>query len=67
MTLTGLNRAFVKQGLKIARSRTNIGYAALCDTAELDEAINCYIENHDPWFRAKDIATLFRTETQDRH
>jgi len=42
MTLTGLNRAFVKQGLKIARSRTNIGYAALCDTAELDEAINCY-------------------------
>ncbi len=42
MTLTGLNRAFVKQGLKIARSRVNIGYAALCDTAALDEAINCY-------------------------
>ena len=42
MTLTGLNRAFVKQGLKIARSRANIGYAALCDAAELDEAINCY-------------------------
>lgn len=42
MTLTGLNRAFVKQGLKVAKSRTNIGYATLCDVAELQEAINCY-------------------------
>lgn len=42
MTLTGLNRAFVKQGLKIARARKNIGYAALCDIAQLEEAISCY-------------------------
>ena len=42
MTLTGLNRAFVRQGLKVARNRTNIGYAALCDVAGLEEAINCY-------------------------
>ena len=42
MTLTGLNRAFVAQGLKIARNRTNVGYAALCDISELTEAINCY-------------------------
>jgi single-stranded-DNA-specific exonuclease len=42
MTLTGLNRAFVKQGLKIAQSRSNIGYATLCDVANLQEAINCY-------------------------
>ncbi len=42
MILTGLNRAFVKQGLKIARRRNNIGYATLCDVASLDEAINCY-------------------------
>ncbi|MFK7967790.1 MAG: single-stranded-DNA-specific exonuclease RecJ [Rickettsiaceae bacterium] len=42
MTLTGLNRAFVKQGLKVAKNRTNIGYATLCDVAELQEAINCY-------------------------
>ncbi len=42
MTLTGLNRAFVKQGLKVARNRTNIGYATLCDVADLQEAVNCY-------------------------
>ncbi len=42
MKLTGLNRAFVKQGLKVAKSRGNIGYRALCDIASIDEAINCY-------------------------
>jgi single-stranded-DNA-specific exonuclease len=42
MQLTGLNRAFVKQGLKVARSRSNIGYRALCDIANIQEAINCY-------------------------
>lgn len=42
MQLTGLNRAFVKQGLKVARSRANVGYKTLCDVANIDEAINCY-------------------------
>jgi len=42
MQLTGLNRAFVAQGLKVARSRGNLGYKTLCDTANLQEAINCY-------------------------
>jgi single-stranded-DNA-specific exonuclease len=42
MQLTGLNRAFVKQGLKVARSRGNIGYKTLCDVANIQEAINCY-------------------------
>jgi single-stranded-DNA-specific exonuclease len=42
MQLTGLNRAFVKQGLKVARSRKNMGYKTLCDVANIQEAINCY-------------------------
>ncbi|MDG1437062.1 MAG: single-stranded-DNA-specific exonuclease RecJ [Rickettsiaceae bacterium] len=42
MQLTGLNRAFVKQGLKVARSRANIGYKTLCDVADIQEAISCY-------------------------
>lgn len=42
MTLTGLNRAFVTQGLRVARSRSNMGYATLCDVAGLEEAVNCY-------------------------
>jgi single-stranded-DNA-specific exonuclease len=42
MQLTGLNRAFVKQGLKVARSRGNMGYKTLCDVANIQEAINCY-------------------------
>lgn len=42
MQLTGLNRALVSQGIKIARKRANIGYRALCDVAGLEEAINCY-------------------------
>lgn len=42
MLLTGLNRAFVAQGIKVAMSRGNIGYRTLCDIAGLEEAINCY-------------------------
>ncbi len=42
MQLTGLNRAFVSQGLKVARLRRNVGYRALCDIAEISEAINSY-------------------------
>lgn len=42
MTLTGLNRTFVAQGLKVAKKRTNIGYKVLAEVAAVDEAINCY-------------------------
>jgi single-stranded-DNA-specific exonuclease len=42
MLLTGLNRAFVSQGLKVARARGNLGYKTLCDVANIQEAINCY-------------------------
>ncbi|PCJ24537.1 MAG: single-stranded-DNA-specific exonuclease RecJ [Rickettsiales bacterium] len=42
MLLSGLNRAFVTQGLKVARARKNIGYASLCDVAEISEALSCY-------------------------
>ncbi|MEM6338535.1 MAG: single-stranded-DNA-specific exonuclease RecJ [Pseudomonadota bacterium] len=42
MQLTGLNRAFVAQGLKVAKARGNIGYKTLCDVAGIQEAINCY-------------------------
>lgn len=42
MQLTGLNRAFVSQGLKVARQRANIGYKALWDIAGINEALNCY-------------------------
>lgn len=42
MTLTGLNRTFVAQGLKVAKKRTNIGYKVLAEVAAIDEAINCY-------------------------
>jgi single-stranded-DNA-specific exonuclease len=37
MTLTGLNRAFVSQGLKILAKRKNRGLAKLCDIAELNK------------------------------
>ncbi len=40
--LTGLNRAFVAQGLKILRQRQNPGLTALMDVSALDEAPNCY-------------------------
>ena len=42
MSLTGLNRAFVAQGLKVAKARSNLGYKTLCDVANIQEAINCY-------------------------
>lgn len=37
MPLTGLNRAFVAQGLKVLRQRKNAGIRALFDVASLDE------------------------------
>ena len=40
--LTGLNRAFVAQGLKVLAGRGNAGLAALCDVARLDEAPGAY-------------------------
>jgi single-stranded-DNA-specific exonuclease len=42
MQLTGLNRAFVAQGLKVAKNRVNIGYRALSDLATIQEPPNCY-------------------------
>ena len=42
MPLTGLNRAFVAQGLKTLRTRQNIGIRALCDVAGLDEEPTAY-------------------------
>jgi single-stranded-DNA-specific exonuclease len=40
--LTGLNRAFVAQGLKVMRGRANVGLAALADVAGLDGAPGTY-------------------------
>lgn len=42
MPLTGLNRAFVAQGLKTLRTRNNLGIRALCDVAALDEEPSAY-------------------------
>jgi len=42
MTLDGVNRAFVAQGIKIMKSRANIGIRALCDVANLDEEPSAY-------------------------
>lgn len=42
MPLTGLNRAFVAQGLKIARWRQNIGLTALADVAGVKETLTAY-------------------------
>lgn len=42
MPLTGLNRAFVAQGLKVAAKRQNIGYNMLCDIAAIESAPNPY-------------------------
>lgn len=39
MPLKGLNRAFVTQGLKIARARKNLGLATLADIADLKTGI----------------------------
>lgn len=40
--LTGLNRAFVVQGLKVLKQRQNVGLAALMDVARLDEPPSPY-------------------------
>lgn len=40
--LKGLNRAFVRQGLKIMAQRKNIGLNALCDSARLDQMPSTY-------------------------
>ena len=42
MPLTGLNRAYVAQGLKLLKQRSNEGLAALADVARLNEAPNTY-------------------------
>lgn len=42
MPLTGLNRAFVAQGLKVLKARENLGLRAICDLAGLDEEPNSY-------------------------
>ena len=42
MPLTGLNRTFVTQGLKILSQRNNIGLARLGDVARLDETPSTY-------------------------
>src|SRR5688500_7576966 len=39
--LTGLNRAFVTQGLKVMAQRRNVGLAALADAARLSRAPTC--------------------------
>lgn len=36
--LTGVNRAFVRQGLRVMRERGNAGLVALCDVARMNEA-----------------------------
>lgn len=42
MPLTGLNRAFVSQGLKILHRRSNLGLKALADIAGIEEAPGAY-------------------------
>ncbi|MDH5796386.1 MAG: single-stranded-DNA-specific exonuclease RecJ [Anaplasmataceae bacterium] len=42
MKLTGLNRAFVKQGLKIMTKRKNLGLTTLCDKLDIKEAPSVY-------------------------
>ncbi len=42
MPLTGLNRAFVTQGLKVLRNRKNVGLAALSDVAGIDSVPGTY-------------------------
>ncbi|OFW94636.1 MAG: single-stranded-DNA-specific exonuclease RecJ [Alphaproteobacteria bacterium RIFCSPLOWO2_01_FULL_40_26] len=42
MSLTGLNRAFVAQGLKVLKQRKNLGLRKICDLASLDEEPNSY-------------------------
>ncbi|HTP81500.1 MAG TPA: single-stranded-DNA-specific exonuclease RecJ [Alphaproteobacteria bacterium] len=40
--LTGLNRAFVAQGLKVLGQRRNVGLVALADVARIDRACDVY-------------------------
>lgn len=40
--LVGLNRAFVRQGLKVIKQRTNVGIKSLIDVSEIDEEVNTY-------------------------
>lgn len=42
VSLTGLNRAFVSQGLKILSNRTNLGLSTLCDVVGLSEKADTY-------------------------
>lgn len=42
MPLVGLNRAFVKQGLKVLAARKNIGLTALSNIARIDQLPTCY-------------------------
>lgn len=42
MPLTGLNRAFVKQGLQVMGQRNNLGIRALCDVAGMNEMPSAY-------------------------
>lgn len=42
MPLTGLNRAFVAQGLKVLATRSNAGLAALADVAGVADTPNAY-------------------------
>ena len=40
--LIGLNRAFVKQGLKVIHQRKNLGLKSLIDVSGIDEEVNTY-------------------------
>lgn len=40
--LKGINRAFVHQGLKVIKSRSNKGIAALADVAKVNSTPSCY-------------------------
>lgn len=42
MTLTGLNRAYVSQGLKVMAARGRLGLRTLADTARMDQAPGVY-------------------------
>jgi single-stranded-DNA-specific exonuclease len=42
MTLSGINRSFVAQGLKIMQKRGNLGLRQLCDSAKLESSPNAY-------------------------
>lgn len=42
MPLTGINRAFVTQGLKVMKQRNNVGLKELSDMAAIDQEISAY-------------------------